>query len=177
MKSVSVVGARPNFMKVAPLLREMGRHTDVSVILVHTGQHYDEQMAGQCFRELSLPEPDVALGIGPGSSVFQTAEVLKRLEPVLEAHRPDVVLVQSGGLQEETTALGVACLTLRDNTERPVTVTHGTNQVVGRSGARILDAAYRLLETAPERRTRPPLWDGHAAERIVAVLRQKVPAS
>jgi UDP-N-acetylglucosamine 2-epimerase (non-hydrolysing) len=373
MKVLSVVGARPNFMKMAPLLRAMRRHTDVSGVLVHTGQHYDEQMAGQFFRELSLPEPDVALGIGSGSSAVQTADVLKRLEPVLEAHQPDVVLVvgdvnstlgaaltavkcgisvahveaglrsfdrsmpeevnrvltdaiseylfvteqsgcdnllregipaerihlvgnvmidsldelrplwdrstvrdrlgvgsqaygvltlhrpanvddsvmlrtligtvaelarhipiifpvhprtrmrlagtggldlspwcsggspatkgilcveplgyidfialvagarivltDSGGLQEETTALGVACLTLRDNTERPVTVTHGTNRVVGRSGARILDAAYRLLETSPERRPRPPLWDGRAAERIVAVLRQRASAS
>src|SRR5262249_32475469 len=89
----AVVGARPNFMKMAPLVREMRRYSDMSVRLVHTGQHYDERMAGQFFRELELPEPDVSLGIGSGSSTFQTGEVLRRLAPVLEAGQPDLVLV------------------------------------------------------------------------------------
>jgi UDP-N-acetylglucosamine 2-epimerase (non-hydrolysing) len=371
MKVVSVVGARPNFIKAAPLVREMRRYPDVSSFLVHTGQHYDERMAGQFFRELELPEPDVALGIGSGSGAFQIAEVMRRLEPVLEANKPDIVLVvgdvnstlgaaltaakcgipvahveaglrsfdrsmpeevnrvltdaisehlfvteqsgcdnlahegvpparihlvgnvmidsldalrplwkrsgvqerlgvepraygvltlhrpanvdddvmlqtliaavaevaretpivfpvhprtrarlttgdgppllhwghgdrpatkgilcveplgyvdfialvagarlvltDSGGLQEETTALGVPCLTLRDNTERPITVTHGTNQVVGRSADRILEAAFCVMEGSSDRQVppRPPLWDGRAAQRIVAALRRQ----
>ena len=80
-----------------------------------------------------------------------------------------LVLTDSGGVQEETTALGVPCLTLRDNTERPVTVTHGTNQLVGRDPGRIVAAALSVLDTPPSPRT-PDLWDGHAGERIAEVI-------
>jgi UDP-N-acetylglucosamine 2-epimerase (non-hydrolysing) len=358
LRIVNVVGARPNFMKMSPLLREMRRHPDIAATLVHTGQHYDEAMAGQIFRDLELPAPDISLEVGSGSHAYQTAEVMKRLEGVLKEvqpqlvvvvgdvnstlaaavtavkmgiavahveaglrsfdrampeeinrlltdaiadylfvteesgrenllregadpgkihmvgnvmidsleqsrrvwersdliarlgltrgdygvvtlHRPSnvddpatlrglvkalsevgrrlplvfpvhprtrnrleameaesvigsgaryvpplgyldflalvagsrLVLTDSGGLQEETTALGVACLTLREQTERPITVTHGTNRIVGTSPDRIVTEAIRAL--SEERRTvsRPPLWDGHAAERIVAILR------
>jgi UDP-N-acetylglucosamine 2-epimerase (non-hydrolysing) len=83
-----------------------------------------------------------------------------------------VVLTDSGGIQEETTILGVPCLTLRENTERPVTVELGTNRLVGQQPERIL-AAYREVMDAREVRGRtPPLWDGRAAGRIVEVLRE-----
>jgi UDP-N-acetylglucosamine 2-epimerase (non-hydrolysing) len=82
-----------------------------------------------------------------------------------------LVLTDSGGLQEETTALGVPCLTLREQTERPVTVTEGTNCIVGTAPDRIVGEAARVLDRPPPRRPRPPLWDGHAAERIVSILR------
>jgi UDP-N-acetylglucosamine 2-epimerase (non-hydrolysing) len=361
MRIVNVVGARPNFMKMAPLMRQMRRHPDISATLVHTGQHYDDSMAGQFFRDLQLSPPDISLEIGSGSHAYQTAEVMKRLEPVLHdlrphmvvvvgdvnstlaasvtavklgisvahveaglrsfdrsmpeeinriltdaisdhlfvteesgrtnllregvdarkihlvgnvmidsleqcrplwersdaaarlglargeygvvtLHRPSnvddpatlrglvkalaeigrrlplvfpvhprtrarleametetdslgrsgarfvpplgyldfvslvagarLVLTDSGGLQEETTSLGVSCLTLREQTERPITVTAGTNRIVGTSPDRIVSEALRVLVEPRSAVARPPLWDGHAAERIVAILRE-----
>jgi UDP-N-acetylglucosamine 2-epimerase (non-hydrolysing) len=358
VRIVNIVGARPNFMKMAPLMREMQRHAEITATLVHTGQHYDDRMAGRFFRDLELAPPDISLEVGSGSHAFQTAEVMKRLEPVLTELRPHVVVVvgdvnstlagaitatklgipvahveaglrsfdrsmpeeinrlltdavsdqlfvteesgranllregidagkihmvgnvmidsleqcrpaweqsdviarlglrrggygvvtlhrpsnvddpatlrgllgaladierrlplvfpvhprtqsrlealeigssggsraryiaplgylefvglvagsrlvltDSGGLQEETTALGVPCLTLREQTERPVTVTEGTNCIVGTAPDRIVGEAARVLDRPPPRRPRPPLWDGHAAERIVSILR------
>jgi UDP-N-acetylglucosamine 2-epimerase (non-hydrolysing) len=82
-----------------------------------------------------------------------------------------VVLTDSGGMQEETTGLGVPCLTLRDNTERPITVTAGTNRVVGRDPVVILQAFDEILETGGKVGRIPPLWDGRAAERIAEHLR------
>jgi UDP-N-acetylglucosamine 2-epimerase (non-hydrolysing) len=366
MKIVNIVGARPNFIKIAPLLRQMRQHAEISPLLVHTGQHYDARMAGLFFQDLQIPTPDVSLEVGSGSHSYQTAEVMKRLEPMLEQVRPDIVLVvgdvnstlaaaltaaklsipvahveaglrsfdrtmpeeinrlvtdavsdylfvteesgrqnllregveerkiflvgnvmidsleesrqlwarstmhdrlgltkgrygvvtlhrpsnvdntatlqglmgalaevarelpiifsvhprtrkhlevlegvaptfrdgdhitptngivwldplgyldfmalvasarivltDSGGLQEETTILGIPCLTLRQNTERPVTVTHGTNRVVGMSPEKIIEAALRVLESPNPLLSPPPLWDGKASPRIVAVL-------
>jgi len=80
-----------------------------------------------------------------------------------------LVLTDSGGVQEETTVLGVPCLTLRDNTERPITLTEGTNQLVGRDPERIAAIARGVLEAPPPRRS-PALWDGHAGERVAAAL-------
>lgn len=375
MKIANIAGARPNFMKIAPLLKEMRKYTEISPLLIHTGQHYDVKMAGQFFRDLQIPEPDVSLEVGSGSHAYQTAEVMKRLEPVLEKMRPDLVLVvgdvnstmaaalvaaklhlpvahveaglrsfdrtmpeeinrlvtdvisdylfvseesgqqnllregvdqskiffvgnvmidsleacrplwqhsdiysrlgfrkgdygvvtlhrpanvddpetlrglvkalveisarlplifpvhprtltrikefnleeyftyltqdsglktqdlglccldplgyqdfmslmaharlvltDSGGLQEETTVLGVPCLTLRENTERPITITHGTNRLVGVAPAKIVEEARAVLANPKSNPTPPPLWDGRASERIVAILREHYPS-
>ena len=81
-----------------------------------------------------------------------------------------LVLTDSGGIQEETTVLGVPCLTLRENTERPITVTHGTNRVIGSAPSRILAEAMKALDGAHAPLAPPPLWDGHASERIVRIL-------
>lgn len=81
-----------------------------------------------------------------------------------------MVLTDSGGLQEETTALGIPCITMRENTERPVTVSEGTNQVVGTDPDRIIEAAEAVLDGRWKTGRRPELWDGHAAERIVDQL-------
>ena len=367
MKIVNVVGARPNFVKIAPLIREMRRHSGITPLLVHTGQHYDGTMSGQFFTDLEIQPPDFNLGVGSGSHAVQTAEVMRKLEPLLDSVRPDLVLVvgdvnstlaaaltavklripvahveaglrsfdrampeeinrlltdaiadflfvteesgrenllregvapekihlvgnvmidalrafrarweaasiferlpldadqayavltlhrpsnvddplglmslldalhelarhlpivfplhprvkqqllrrgykfrtmpdagasvhskgiayldplgyldfialmsrarlvltDSGGIQEETTILGVPCLTLRNTTERPVTVTHGTNRVIGTDPARIVAEALRTLDHPPRPNGGPPLWDGRAAERIVNIL-------
>src|SRR5205085_10620390 len=87
----------------------------------------------------------------------------------LTAHAK-LVLTDSGGIQEETTALGVPCLTLRDNTERPVTVTEGTNILVGRDPAQIVPAAMAVLAGNAKQGRIPDLWDGRAAERIAEIL-------
>lgn len=372
MKILSVVGARPNFVKIAPLLREMAARGQIESVLVHTGQHYDASMSDGFFEALAIPAPDVNLAVGSGSHARQTAEVMTRLEPVLESERPDVVIVvgdvnstlaaalaaaklgirvahveaglrsfdrsmpeeinrvatdavadelfaseesavanlaregvpagrvhfvgnvmidalhltrplwqastvvadlglgarrygvvtlhrtanvddderldqilgalhglarhlplifpvhprvrprlarrgvtwlgptqavpesggllctaplgyldfvalvsrasvvltDSGGIQEETTILGVPCLTLRENTERPATVTHGTNRVIGVAPGRIVNEALVALAQPPIRRAPPPKWDGHAAARVVdTLLRTAVPVA
>jgi UDP-N-acetylglucosamine 2-epimerase (non-hydrolysing) len=354
MKILAVVGARPNFMKIAPLLWELRRRPGIKAYLVHTGQHYDERMSKLFFEELHIPRPDVDLEVGSASHAVQTAEVMKRFEPVLLQERPDVVVVvgdvnstiacaltavklgvpvahveaglrsfdrtmpeeinrvltdaisdwlfvtersgvqnlrregvpdkkihfvgnvmidtllacrdrserstvledlgvsdgayavltlhrpanvdepgvfaglmgaverlqrelpivfpvhprtrkalnghagtmprlrlteplgyldfmklvaharlvltDSGGIQEETTVLGVPCLTLRHNTERPVTVEQGTNVVVGMDPRRIIEAALEVLAAPTQAGRVPELWDGRAAARIVDVL-------
>jgi UDP-N-acetylglucosamine 2-epimerase (non-hydrolysing) len=82
-----------------------------------------------------------------------------------------LVLTDSGGLQEETTALGIPCLTLRENTERPITIELGTNKLVGTNPQKIKQAAFEILESNSKQDTKiPPLWDGHAAERICDAL-------
>jgi UDP-N-acetylglucosamine 2-epimerase (non-hydrolysing) len=93
VKFVAVVGARPNFMKIAPLMWEVNRRAGVEAVLVHTGQHYDQKMSQLFFDELHIPRPAVDLGVGSGSHAVQTAEVMKRFEPVLLEHRPEAVVV------------------------------------------------------------------------------------
>ena len=90
LKILNVVGARPNLPKVAPLIREMRRRTEIESILVHTGQHYDQELSDIFFRQMSIPLPDFNLGVGSGSHAAQTAEVLRRIEPVLSSQQPDL---------------------------------------------------------------------------------------
>jgi len=109
MKILTVVGARPNFMKAAPIIAAINEHNGrlladtagrpelqvetIRHILVHTGQHYDELMSGSFFSDLNLPMPDIHLGAGSGSHAVQTAEIMKRFEEVLLGKKPDVVVV------------------------------------------------------------------------------------
>jgi UDP-N-acetylglucosamine 2-epimerase (non-hydrolysing) len=359
-----IVGARPNFMKIAPIMRAFAQsESALSARLLHTGQHYDAAMKHAFFDQLRIPEPDVDLEVGSGSHAQQTAEIMKRFEPVLDEapphailvvgdvnstiacalvavkkgipvihveaglrsgdrsmpeeinriltdqlsellfiteadalgnllregipeskvhfvgnvmidtlrynlrhavpasntlakenvvlsdstsgygvvtlHRPSnvddpevlerllkvlvqisqhtpllfpihprtesrlaaaglgkilaqsaittiapqgyldmlglmkdarVVLTDSGGIQEETTALGVPCITLRDNTERPITVSQGTNSVVGTDPGRILACYEDVMRTGGKVGRVPDLWDGAAAQRIVSVI-------
>jgi len=360
-----IVGARPNFMKIAPIMRAFAQsESPLSARLLHTGQHYDAAMKHAFFDQLHIPEPDVDLGVGSGTHALQTAEIMKRFEPVLDEapplavlvvgdvnstiacalvavkkgipvihveaglrsgdrtmpeeinriltdqlsellftteasalgnltregiasekvhfvgnvmidtlrfnlkdavpasltlatnccgqpgdvvpayglvtlHRPSnvddpvvlesllrelariststplvfpihprtkarivaagldrlladsaitsiepqgylemlglmkdarIVLTDSGGIQEETTALGVPCITLRENTERPITVTQGTNTVVGTDPQKIGECYTDVMTTGGKTGRIPELWDGHAAERIVGII-------
>ena len=160
MKLLHVVGARPNFPKLAPVHRA-GVRAGVEQVIVHTGQHYDELLSEGFFRSLGIPAPDVNLAVG------RRGRAGERDRLVTKAH---VVVTDSGGLQEETTALGIPCLTLRPNTERPVTITEGTNQLVG-DPAR-LPALVRAA-TRNGRPRRPDGWDGNAGVRVIDTLLQR----
>lgn len=359
MKFLCVCGARPNFMKISPIVDALKRVDGAQTMLVHTGQHYDDRMSRLFFEDLRIPRPDINLAVGSGSQAVQTAETMKRFEPVCIEHQPDwvivvgdvnstlactlvsvklgfrvahveaglrsfdrsmpeeinrlltdavsemlfvtersglenlekegvassrvhfvgnvmidtllrsreraaksqileqlslceknyavvtlhrpsnvdhresfcsilealkqiagdmpvvfpihprsrrnlenmglaervarssgirlveplgyldflrltagaaVVLTDSGGIQEETTILSVPCLTLRDNTERPVTISQGTNRLTGNTTQRIMTAYREVLADPPVSDSMPDLWDGHAAERIVRIL-------
>jgi UDP-N-acetylglucosamine 2-epimerase len=110
VRIVSVVGNRPQFVKAAPLSRALRREADE--VLVHSGQHYDPEMAELFFHELGIPEPDHALGVGPGTPLEQLAAMLVRLEPLLAAERPDLVLVYGDTTTTLAGALAAAKLGL-----------------------------------------------------------------
>ncbi len=111
LKVINVVGARPNFMKVAPIVEAMKRRKrEFAPLVVHTGQHYDAQMSDAFFRDLGLPEPDVYLGVGSGTHAAQTAAVMQHFEPVVLRERPDWVLVV--GDVNSTLACALVCAKL-----------------------------------------------------------------
>ncbi len=351
MHILHVVGARPNFMKAAPVLAALAKQSGVRQTLVHTGQHYDANMSDVFFQQLGMPVPDVNLEVGAGSHAQQTAQVISRFEPVVLERAPDMTLVygdvnstmaaalvcsklqmrvghveaglrsrdrtmpeeinrliadqlsdllftpspdgdenlsnegiaphkihrvgnvmidtlvrlltacnthkpaglpdryalvtlhrpsnvddpawlgtllrsfeeithdlpivfpihprtrkrmeelgfkagsgiqlvdpapylaflalqkdativitDSGGVQEETTFLGVPCLTLRENTERPITVTLGTNLLIGRDLEKMKQEVRQILGGKKKIATPIPLWDGHAADRIARIV-------
>jgi UDP-N-acetylglucosamine 2-epimerase (non-hydrolysing) len=100
MKIMTIVGARPNFMKAAPIIAAINAHNRtvetsarLQHVLIHTGQHYDEIMSGSFFSDLALPKPDVHLGIGSGTHAAQTAEIMKKYEEIVVTEKPDVVIV------------------------------------------------------------------------------------
>ena len=93
MKILSVVGARPNFMKAAPIHDELTKRKRFTSQIVHTGQHYDDEMSDVFFEQLGLPRPDEYLGVGSGDHADQTAEIMKAFKQVVEAERPDLVVV------------------------------------------------------------------------------------
>lgn len=111
LKVINVVGARPNFMKVAPIVEAMKRRAqEFAPLLVHTGQHYDAQMSDAFFRDLALPQPDIYLGVGSGSHAQQTAAVMREFEPIVLRERPDWVIVV--GDVNSTLACALVCVKL-----------------------------------------------------------------
>lgn len=111
LKVINVVGARPNFMKVAPIVEAMKRRElEFTPLVVHTGQHYDAAMSDAFFRDLDLPQPDVYLGVGSASHAAQTAAVMERFEPVVLQERPDWVIVV--GDVNSTLACALVCVKL-----------------------------------------------------------------
>ncbi len=136
---MSIVGARPNFMKAAPIIAAIGRHNEkagrnsarrqvggiskqIQHFLVHTGQHYDQAMSDSFFADLNLPLPDAHLGVGSGSHASQTAEVMKRFEEVLLRERPDVVIVVGDVNSTLACALVTAKASFDSHTPRPLIV-------------------------------------------------------
>jgi len=94
IKVMHIVGARPNFMKVAPIMKEMSKYPQmINQILVHTGQHYDENMSKIFFENIDLPDPDIYLGVGSGSHAQQTSRIMLAFEPLLLKHKPEWVIV------------------------------------------------------------------------------------
>jgi UDP-N-acetylglucosamine 2-epimerase (non-hydrolysing) len=110
MRVLNVVGARPDFVKIAPLIAEMDRQHGLRPILVHSGQHYRDAMSDQFFSELGIRQPDFDLGVGSGSHATQTAEIMKRIEPLLIEVRPDLVVV--GGDLNSTLAAALTAAKL-----------------------------------------------------------------
>lgn len=110
MKLLIIAGARPNFMKIAPLVEELQRSPGMEFLLVHTGQHYDEKMSDLFFRQLGLPQPDINLEVGSASHAVQTAEIMKAFEPVVLEEKPDAVLVV--GDVNSTIACGMVAVKL-----------------------------------------------------------------
>jgi UDP-N-acetylglucosamine 2-epimerase (non-hydrolysing) len=111
LKVINVAGARPNFMKVAPIVAAMKRrHDEFQPLLVHTGQHYDETMSETFFRDLEMPEPDVCLGVGSASHAAQTAAIMQAFEPIVIKEKPDWVLVV--GDVNSTLACALVCAKL-----------------------------------------------------------------
>ncbi len=121
-KILSVVGARPNFMKMAPLHKELSKYKrNVTHKIVHTGQHYDKHLSGIFFRQLGLPKPHINLEVGSNSHAEQTAEIMKRFEKVVLKEKPDLVLVY--GDVNSTLAASVVCSKILFN-DKPVPVAH-----------------------------------------------------
>jgi UDP-GlcNAc3NAcA epimerase len=116
VKLLTVVGARPQFVKAAPVSRTL--RPDHIEVLVHTGQHYDEAMSASFFRDLEMPEPDVNLGVGGGTHGAMTGEMLRRLEPIVLEHEPDGVLVY-GDTNSTLAAAVVAAKVLYPDGRRP----------------------------------------------------------
>src|SRR5919206_141284 len=150
LKVINVVGARPNFMKVAPLVAAMrARAREFQPLVVHTGQHYDAQMSAAFFRDLRLPEPDVYLGVGSGTHAAQTAEVMLRFEPVVIEHKPDWVVVV--GDVNSTIACALVCAKLNTRVAHVEAGLRSRDRTMPEEINRLLTSAIADLLLTPSR--------------------------
>ena len=147
-------------------LAEVSRHCPI-IFPIHPRTRKALETAGQFEEELYFGDPPF-----PSERVC-CVEPVGYLDFMCLVANARLVLTDSGGIQEETTVLGIPCLTLRENTERPITVTHGTNQVIGSSPKRVLTEAMKVLEAPRSTLASPPLWDGHASERTISILKKQ----
>jgi UDP-N-acetylglucosamine 2-epimerase (non-hydrolysing) len=120
-KILCVAGARPNFIKIAPLMRVLGGNPRFDARLVHTGQHYDDKLSKIFFEDLAIPKPDIELEIGSASHAQQTAEIMKRFEPVLQTEQPQAVLV----VGDVNSTIGCALVTAKFFLDKPFRVRLG----------------------------------------------------
>lgn len=166
LKVINVVGARPNFMKVAPIVEAMRRRADeFEPLVLHTGQHYDARMSDAFFRDLGLPEPDVYLGVGSGSHAQQTASVMQLFEPVVERERPDWVLVV--GDVNSTLACALVCAKMLVRVAHVEAGLRSRDRAMPEEINRLLtDQIADLLLTPSEDGDRNLLAEGIPAERI-----------
>ncbi len=166
LKVINVVGARPNFMKVAPIVEAMRRRaSEFTPLVVHTGQHYDERMSAAFFRDLQLPAPDVYLGVGSGSHAQQTAAVMQRFEPVVLEEKPDWVLVV--GDVNSTLACALVCSKLNIPVAHVEAGLRSRDRTMPEELNRLLtDQLADLLLTPSEDADRNLLSEGIPRERI-----------
>jgi len=168
MRVLHVVGARPNFMKLAPTFRALAQHESVQQAVVHTGQHYDVNMSDVFFNELGLPVPDVNLRVGSGTHAQQTSEIMSRFEPVLQEHRPDLVLVY--GDVNSTVAAALVCAKLLVRVGHVEAGLRSYDRSMPEEINRLLtDQMCELLFTPSQDADRNLLREGIPAERIFFV--------
>src|SRR6266849_1412204 len=166
LKVINVAGARPNFMKVAPIVAAMKRRgAEFQSFLVHTGQHYDAAMSEAFFRDLGLPKPDVHLGVGSSSHAAQTAAIMKAFEPVVVREKPDWVTVV--GDVNSTVACALVCAKLGVKVAHVEAGLRSRDHTMPEEINRLLtDQIADLLFTPSEDADRNLLREGIAPERI-----------
>src|SRR5262250_1920401 len=169
LKVINVVGARPNFMKVAPIVAAMKqRPNDFLPLVLHTGQHYDASMSDAFFSDLDLPQPDVYLGVGSATHAAQTAAVMERFEPVVLQEKPDWVLVV--GDVNSTLACALVCVKLGVKVAHVEAGLRSRDRTMPEEINRLLtDQIADLLLTPSQDADTNLLAEGIQAERIVRV--------
>jgi len=166
LKILNIVGARPNFMKIAPIVREMrGRETEFQPLIVHTGQHYDAAMSDSFFRDLGIPQPDFHLEIGSHSHAVQTARIMTAFEPIVLEEKPDWVLVV--GDVNSTIACALVCAKLGVRVAHVEAGLRSRDRTMPEEINRILTDAISdlLLTTSPDADANLKA-EGAAAEKI-----------
>src|SRR5215204_3842004 len=166
LKVLNIVGARPNFMKIAPIVREMRRQSrEFQPLIVHTGQHYDEAMSDSFFRDLGIPAPDFHLEVGSHSHAVQTARIMTAFEPVVLQVKPDWVLVV--GDVNSTIACALVCAKLGVKVAHVEAGLRSRDRTMPEEINRILtDAISDLLLTTSEDADENLRQEGVAADKI-----------